>query len=75
MGSPVNDVVVETAQEAIPLDNLGKFQTIIRDLCDVFDAKIEFYNIFWHPDKPELTGFNRDRLIFLNLAHYASERA
>jgi hypothetical protein len=57
--------------------DLEDFAKIIHHLSQVFDlgnAGNTLFNIFWHPDDPHLMGFNRNRLIFLNLAHYARER-
>jgi hypothetical protein len=68
--------VVETTNEDIPMGYLSDFAEIIHHLSQVFDlgnADNTLFNIFWHPDDPELMGFNRNRLIFLNLAHYFSK--
>ncbi|KAJ8592839.1 hypothetical protein M405DRAFT_812077, partial [Rhizopogon salebrosus TDB-379] len=57
-------------------DDLADFAYIIHHLSQVFDlgnADNSLFNIFWHPDDPHLMGFNRNRLIFLNLAHYVSK--
>jgi hypothetical protein len=69
--------VVETTNKVIPMDDLADFADIIHHLSQVFDlgnADNTLFNIFWHPEDPDLMGFNRDRLIFLNLAHYVSKR-
>lgn len=73
----MNDVVVETAQVDIPMNALRDFAIIIHDLCVVFElsnADNSLFNIFWHPDYPDLMGFSRNQLIFLNLAHYTLKR-
>ncbi|KAJ8581209.1 hypothetical protein M405DRAFT_634361 [Rhizopogon salebrosus TDB-379] len=65
-----------TAKEDIPQKRLEDFADIIHDLIHVFgldDADNTLFNIFWHPDDEDLMGFNRNRLIFLNLAHYAKK--
>jgi hypothetical protein len=70
-------VVANTNEEDIPRDDLADFAEIIHHLSQVFDlgnADNTLFNIFWHPDDPDLMGFNRNRLIFLNLAHYVSKR-
>jgi hypothetical protein len=69
--------VVETMNEDIPMVELEDFAKIIHELSRVFDlgnADNTLFNIFWHPGDPDLMGFNRNRLIFLNLAHYVSKR-
>ena len=69
--------VVETTKLAIPSKDLADFADIIHELSRVFNlgnANNKLFNIFWHPDDPDLMGFNRKRLIFLNLAHYVSKR-
>jgi hypothetical protein len=69
--------VVETTNKVIPMDDLADFADIIHHLSQVFDlgnADNTLFNIFWHPDDPDLMGFNRNRLIFLNLSHYVSKR-
>jgi hypothetical protein len=69
--------VVETTNEDIPRDDLADFTTIIHHLIVVFNlgnADNKLFNIFWYPDDLDLMGFNRRRLIFLNLAHYARKR-
>jgi hypothetical protein len=69
--------VVGTTNEDIPRNDLADFADIIHDLSRVFNlgsADNSLFNIFWHPDDPELMGFNRNRLIFLNLAHYTTKR-
>jgi hypothetical protein len=70
--------VVDTTNQDIPMTHLEDFAKIIHDLSQVFDLDNNvcntLFNIFWHPDDPHLMGFNRNRLIFLNLAHYARER-
>jgi hypothetical protein len=69
--------VVETTNKEIPMNDLADFADIIHHLSQVFDlgnANSTLFNIFWHPEDPDLMGFNRNRLIFLNLAHYVSKR-
>jgi len=70
-------MVVETARENIPSASLVDFANIVHGLCGVFNLSNvdnNLFNIFWHPEDPELMGFNRNRLIFLNLAHYTMKR-
>jgi len=74
LASLANDMVAETARSSIPTDDLTTFGTVISDLCRVFEEDKKSYNIFWHPEDPELMGFNREGQIFLNLAHYTSKR-
>jgi hypothetical protein len=69
--------VVETTSKVIPMDDLADFADIIHHLSPVFDlgnADNTLFNIFWHPEDPDLMGFNRNRLIFLNLSHSVSKR-
>ncbi|KAG1902642.1 uncharacterized protein F5891DRAFT_1022595 [Suillus fuscotomentosus] len=61
-----------TAQEAIP-GELTEFANIVHGLNRVLDLSNNehgIFNIFWHPEDRDLMGFNRNRLIFLNLAHF-----
>jgi hypothetical protein len=75
--SIVNHMVVENTQIEIPRNELIDFANIIHGLSGVFNlsnADNTLFNIFWHPDDRDLMGFNRNRLIFLNLAHYVEKR-
>jgi hypothetical protein len=68
--------VVETTKRDIPMIDLEDFARIIHEISQVFNqsnANNTMFNIFWHPDDEDLMGFNRNRLIFLNLAHYTSK--
>jgi len=70
-------MVVETTEEDIPEHDLADFADMVHELSRVLNlgnADNSLFNIFWHPDDPELMGFNRNRLIFLNLAHYTKKR-
>jgi hypothetical protein len=61
-----------TAREDIP-GELTDFANIVHGLNGVLDLSNNehgIFNIFWHPEDKDLMGFNRNRLIFLNLAHY-----
>ncbi|KAG2107834.1 hypothetical protein BD769DRAFT_1500263 [Suillus cothurnatus] len=61
-----------TAHKEIP-GELTDFANIVHGLNGVLDLSNNehgIFNIFWHPEDPDLMGFNRNRLIFLNLAHY-----
>ncbi|KAG1871608.1 hypothetical protein F4604DRAFT_1768978 [Suillus subluteus] len=61
-----------TARKEIP-GELTDFANIVHGLNGVLDLSNNehgIFNIFWHPEDPDLMGFNRHRLIFLNLAHY-----
>lgn len=70
-------MVVENTQDEIPMNELRDFAEIIHELSGVFNlsnADNTLFNIFWHPGDRDLMGFNRNRLIFLNLAHYVDKR-
>lgn len=69
-------IVVVTAQEAIP-GELTEFANIVHGLNRVLDLSNNehgIFNIFWHPEDRDLMGFNRNRLIFLNLAHFTQRK-
>ncbi|KAG1730664.1 uncharacterized protein EDB91DRAFT_1059251, partial [Suillus paluster] len=72
----LNDMVVVTTQEGLPMNELADFATMVHGLSGVLDLNNteSIFNIFWHPEDPDLMGFNRNRLIFLNLAHYTTKR-
>ncbi|KAG2141054.1 hypothetical protein DEU56DRAFT_797004 [Suillus clintonianus] len=62
-----------TTNLPIPTGELSEFANIVHGLNGVLDLSNNehpIFNIFWHPDDHDLMGFNRNRLIFLNLAHY-----
>lgn len=64
-----------TARAAIP-GELTDFANIVHGLNGVLNLSNNeqgIFNIFWHPEDPDLMGFNRNRLIFLNLAHYTTK--
>lgn len=66
----------KTTEEDIPEHDLADFADMVHELSRVLNlgnADNSLFNIFWHPDDPELMGFNRNRLIFLNLAHYTKK--
>ncbi|KAG2144729.1 uncharacterized protein EDB93DRAFT_533364 [Suillus bovinus] len=61
-----------TASQAIP-GELTDFANIVHGLNGVLNLsnnETGIFNIFWHPEDRDLMGFNRNRLVFLNLAHY-----
>lgn len=61
-----------TARDEIP-GEITDFANIVHGLNGVLDLSNNengIFNIFWHPEDNDLMGFNRNRLIFLNLAHY-----
>lgn len=61
-----------TARVEIP-GEITDFANIVHGLNGVLDLSNNengIFNIFWHPEDSDLMGFNRNRLIFLNLAHY-----
>ncbi|KAG1718293.1 hypothetical protein EDB19DRAFT_952071 [Suillus lakei] len=61
-----------TAYDDIP-GELMDFANIVHGLNGVLNlsnSEHGIFNIFWHPEDEDLIGFNRNRLIFLNLAHY-----
>ncbi|OJA08569.1 hypothetical protein AZE42_03360 [Rhizopogon vesiculosus] len=52
----------KTTEEDILTHDLADFADIVHELSTVFDlgnADNTLFNIFWHPDDPELMGFNR----------------
>lgn len=68
--------VVVTARDEIP-GEITDFANIVHGLNGVLDLSNNehgIFNIFWHPEDTDLMGFNRNRLIFLNLAHYTKRR-
>ncbi|KIJ09987.1 hypothetical protein PAXINDRAFT_16963 [Paxillus involutus ATCC 200175] len=58
-----------------PESELEKFSRILEDLGQVFGLKPEKLHIFWKPTDTELMGFNRNKAIYLNLAHYCQKHA
>lgn len=53
-----------------PLEELEAFSGILRNLAQMFDLEPVQLHIFWQGDDVELMGFNRNRVIYLNLAHF-----
>lgn len=53
-----------------PLEELEAFSGVLRNLAQMFDLEPEQLHIFWQGDDVELMGFNRNRVIYLNLAHF-----
>lgn len=53
-----------------PLEELEAFSGVLRNLAQMFDLKPVQLHIFWQGDDVELMGFNRNRVIYLNLAHF-----
>ncbi|KAI6161393.1 hypothetical protein EDD17DRAFT_1589985 [Pisolithus thermaeus] len=53
-----------------PLEELEAFSGILRSLAQMFDLEPVQLHIFWQGDDVELMGFNRNRVIYLNLAHF-----
>ncbi|KIJ13793.1 hypothetical protein PAXINDRAFT_170113 [Paxillus involutus ATCC 200175] len=59
----------------LPKDNLEKFSIVLEDLRKLFDLQAEQLHIFWEPNDVGLMGFNRNKAIYLNLAHYRDKHA
>ncbi|KAF9225079.1 hypothetical protein BS17DRAFT_879239 [Gyrodon lividus] len=57
-------------QEDPPESSLEKFSGILEELGKLFDLSVEKLHIFWQPGDTELMGFNRNKAIYLNLAHF-----
>ncbi|KIJ09260.1 hypothetical protein PAXINDRAFT_102298 [Paxillus involutus ATCC 200175] len=57
-----------------PEDKLNSFSRILEDLQKLFGLGATQLNIFWKPEDEELMGFNRNKAIYLNLAHYSEKR-
>ncbi|KAG0706642.1 hypothetical protein DFH29DRAFT_900607 [Suillus ampliporus] len=65
-----------TTQDELPTNELRDFANIVHGLSGVLglqNSDHSIFNIFWHPEDHDLMGFNRNRLIFLNLAHYITK--
>ncbi|KIJ11344.1 hypothetical protein PAXINDRAFT_171798 [Paxillus involutus ATCC 200175] len=52
---------------------LESFSVILADLGKLFGLGVEKLHIFWQPHDVELMGFNRNKAIYLNLAHFQSK--
>ncbi|KIK80619.1 hypothetical protein PAXRUDRAFT_15687 [Paxillus rubicundulus Ve08.2h10] len=57
-----------------PEDKLNSFCAILEGLRKLFGLDATQINIFWKPEDVELMGFNRNKAIYLNLAHYSEKR-
>ncbi|KAF9218548.1 hypothetical protein BS17DRAFT_791170 [Gyrodon lividus] len=58
-----------------PESALERFSSILQELGKLFGLGPENLHIFWQPDDIELMGFNRNKAIYLNLAHYSKKHA
>ncbi|KIK97727.1 hypothetical protein PAXRUDRAFT_762872 [Paxillus rubicundulus Ve08.2h10] len=54
-------------------NTLEIFSVILEDLGKLFGLGVEKLHIFWQPHDVELMGFNRNKAIYLNLAHFESK--
>ncbi|KAF8836689.1 hypothetical protein BDN67DRAFT_957661 [Paxillus ammoniavirescens] len=61
--------------DSLPKDNLEKFSIVLEDLRKLFDLQAQQLHIFWEPNDVGLMGFNRNKAIYLNLAHYRDKHA
>ncbi|KIK93084.1 hypothetical protein PAXRUDRAFT_145837 [Paxillus rubicundulus Ve08.2h10] len=59
----------------LPKEHLEKFSSILEDLRKLFDLEAAQLHIFWKPNDVGLMGFNRNKAIYLNLAHYRDKHA
>ncbi|KIJ09990.1 hypothetical protein PAXINDRAFT_16966 [Paxillus involutus ATCC 200175] len=58
-----------------PGGELERFSRILEALEGLFGLEAEKLHIFWKPADTELTGFNRNKAIYLNLAHFCEKHA
>ncbi|KIJ13860.1 hypothetical protein PAXINDRAFT_100530 [Paxillus involutus ATCC 200175] len=68
--------VFKTPHSQDPLESeLEIFSCILEDLGKVFGLETKKLHIFCKPTDSELMGFNRNKAIYLNLAHYRKKPA
>jgi len=57
----------------LPTEGLKVFSNVLRDLAEVFVLDPKKFHILWNSDG-EFMGFNRNCIIYLNLAHFMEKR-